>query len=186
MLVMRYRHRLSADHDMGAIRARIAARAPLWDATPGLAFKAFSVSERGHHGASANAYASTYLWLDPAAALDFLADARFRSVVDAFGRPPIETWLPLGVRAGRLGTPRFLRRETMRVEAGDDLGRLREAEAETGRAAVENGALAVVSGLDPATWHLIRFTLTHGAPAVAGEAAEAIVHLAAPGWARLS
>lgn len=184
MLMMRYRHRLPAEHDMAGIRARIASRAPLWDATPGLAFKAFSVSERGRHGACDNAYASTYLWLDPAAAVDFLADSRFRSVVDAFGRPPVETWLPLGVKAGRPGIPGFLHRETAVVGAGADLGRLRAAEAETGRAAVEAGALAVVSGLDPATWHLTRFTLTQDAPTT-GEPAEAIVHLAASGWAQL-
>ncbi|MFD0935087.1 DUF4865 family protein, partial [Methylobacterium trifolii] len=135
MLVMRYVHRLPADYVMDHIRARVAARGPLWDDTPGLGIKVFSATERGRRGAPGNTYASTYLWLDPAAAAGFLTDARFGAVTDAFGRPRVETWLPLSVVAGRREAARFLHCETVAVEPGADLGRLRTAEADHGRAA---------------------------------------------------
>ena len=54
MLVARYRHRLPADYPMDRIRARVAERAPAWDAIPGLIFKAVTVEERAR-GAAANA-----------------------------------------------------------------------------------------------------------------------------------
>lgn len=51
MFAMQYSHRLAADHDMQGIRQRAARRGPLWDDTPGLAFKAFVSQERGVTGA---------------------------------------------------------------------------------------------------------------------------------------
>ena len=42
MLSKQYIHRLPADYDIGHVRERAARRGPLWDAAPGLGFKAFS------------------------------------------------------------------------------------------------------------------------------------------------
>lgn len=178
MLIMRYTHRLPADHAMDRIRERAAARGPLWDDTPGLGFKVFSGRSSG-----GKLYAATYLWRDPAAALAFLGDERFQAVIDGFGRPRIETWMPWSVQLGRREAARSLRRETVPLGSGD-LGALRRAEAEAARASIESGvAVGVLSGLDPATWQVTRFTL---ATTPAEGETEEILHLAAPGWAHFA
>jgi hypothetical protein len=178
-MLMFYRHRLPSDAAMDGIRARIAARGPLWDAVPGLGFKAFTLEERAA-GSPENAYASLYFWLDPRAAMSFLADERFRAVVEAFGRPEIDTWMPLDVRAGAAGRTGFLDRSEASVPLGTDLGDLIRSEAERNRDLAEtSGVLAAVSGLDPRTWRITRFTLRAGAPA--SGAPSSILHLARPG-----
>ena len=188
MLVTHYRHRLPADYPVDRIRARVAERGPLWDEVPGLGFKAFLARERGRHGADENAYASLYLWRETGAALDFLTDARFASVVETFGRPRIDTWLALDARAAPEGPARTLIRDVVEIDPGAGLRDLRGAEAERNRAAiVREGRLAVVSALDTATWRLLRLTLSPEPPA-RSEAARAyeILHLARPGWAALA
>ncbi|GJD78107.1 DUF4865 family protein [Methylobacterium gregans] len=180
MLVLRYRHRLPADYDMARIRRRVAERGSFFDATPGLGFKAFSIAE----GAGGNVYAATYLWLDPLAAGEFLTDHRFRAVVDGFGRPRVETWLPLVVAAGSGTGATVLVRETLPVSETRDLAALRAAEAERAASAVAEGACAAVSALDPGAWRLLRLTLRRDG--AAGTPHESVLHLAAPGWARLS
>jgi hypothetical protein len=180
MLVLHYRHRLPADYDMDRVRRRVAERGPLWDATPGLGFKAFSITE----GAGGSVYAATYLWLDPLAAGGFLTDDRFRAVVAGFGRPRVETWLPLAVAAGPERGGAVLVREIRPLAEGQDLAALRAAETERAAAALADGACAAVSALDPGAWRLLRLTLT---PDAAPETPrERVLHLAAPGWARLS
>lgn len=180
MLVLRYRHRLPADYDLNRVRRRVAERGPLWDATPGLGFKAFSIAE----GAGGHVYAATYLWLDVQAVGGFLTDDRFRAVVDGFGRPRVETWLPLAVAAGRPDGAAVLVRESLPVDETRDLAALRAAEAARADAALAEGACAAVSALDPGAWRLLRLTLRRDAPADAPH--ESVLHLAAPGWARLS
>lgn len=195
MLVMQYRHRLPADYDMGRIRARVAARGALWDATPGLGFKAFvarergrsEARERGRSEAQDNIYASFYLWLDPQAALAMLTDERFRAVTDTFGRPRVDTLLPLDVRAGaEPGAAAVLRHDEAPLDPGTDLAALRRAEAARNEAAMaEPGILARVSALDPAGWRLARLTLAADAAAESPGRAFAILHLARPGWIAL-
>lgn len=178
-MLMFYRHRLPLDAAMEGIRERIAERGPLWDAVPGLGFKAFTLEERAA-GLPENAYASLYFWLDPAGAMSFLTDERFRAVMEAFGRPEIETWMPLDVRAGAAGRTGFLDRSETSVPLGTDLGDLVRSEAERNRALAETpGVLAAISGLDPRTWRITRFTLRAEAPSGAG--ASAVLHLARPG-----
>lgn len=184
MLVLRYRHRLPADYAMGRIRERAAGRGPLWDTAPGLAFKAFTATEAGGPGGSDNGYASTYLWLDPGAATAFLTDDRFRAVIDGFGRPRVGIALPLAVAAGSAAGAAHLTHERIALAAGCDLAALRAAEAERAAAAVAAGACAAVSALDPEAWQLVRVALHRDAPAA--ERPEAVLHLAAPGWAHLA
>lgn len=192
MLSMQYAHRLPADYDMSLIRTRAARRGPLWDDAPGLGFKAFVVRERGRHGAEANVYASVYLWLDVGAATDFLVDDRFQNVIDGFGRPTVETWLPLDARAGRdPGRPALtLYREDVPVAEGTDRAALRAQELLRNDALLERpDTVAVVTSLDVSTWRLLRLTLSSkaqeaSAPAAQGTAYE-ILHLARPGLAKL-
>ncbi|MBP1181997.1 DUF4865 family protein [Methylobacterium sp. PvR107] len=181
MLIARYRHRLPADYDMKRIRDRVAERAPAWDAIPGLVFKAVTIEEQARAGA-ANAYSSLYLWQDARAAAAFLAAPAFRAVVDSFGRPRVETWLPAAVDFGPATTALFLSEETRLVAPEEDLASLSEAERSRGRAiAGETGILGTLAGLDPEVWRLTRFTLR--SEPLAGTPAVAIAHLAHPGLA---
>lgn len=180
MILTRYRHRLPADYDMTQVRARIAARGPLWNAAPGLVFKAFTLEER-MRGAAGNAYSSLYLWEDPGAAADFFAGDGFAAVVAAFGRPRTETWLPFDIRLGPSETARDLCIHERSLPPEVDLAAERRAEAERDAdIAAAPDVLAVLSGLDPLAWRLTRFVLRAGEPGPAE-----IFHLATPGLAAL-
>ncbi|MCJ2122535.1 DUF4865 family protein [Methylobacterium sp. J-077] len=183
MLVARYRHRLPADYPMDRIRARIAERAPAWDATPGLVLKAFAIEERAR-GATVNAYSSFYLWRDAGAVVDSLTGPGFRAVIEGFGRPHVETWLPFDVSLSAAATTAALSEEMRQVDPDADLNRLRETERARSRdIAGRPGILASVVGLDPTSWRLTRFTL-HADSADARSQAE-VAYLAAPGLAVL-
>lgn len=182
MILARYRHRLPTDYDLGLIRARIAARGPTWDAAPGLIFKAFTLEDRSR-GASENAYSSFYLWRDTGAAAAFFAGPGFAAVVQAFGRPRTDLWLPFDVQTGPAAQARSLsiRHRSLPLEA--DLDAERHADAAWGASLrTEPDVLAVLCGLDPASWRVTRFALRAGEPAFGdGE----ILHLASPGLAEL-
>ncbi len=189
MFAMQYSHRLPADYDMQTIRQRAARRGPLWDDTEGLAFKAFVAQERGRHGATGHLYASVYLWLDPAAAVRFLMGERFQSVIDSFGRPRVETWLPLDARAGtgRAQQAHSLLREERALDAAMDRIAFQATEAESNRErAARPDTVAIWTALDLASWRLVRFTLSTRAPEhVDGATAYEVLHLAKPGIGRL-
>ncbi|WP_429455612.1 DUF4865 family protein [Paraburkholderia sp. JPY465] len=105
-------------------------RGLLWNDADELAFKAFALRERGKHGAHHNTYTSIYLWLREGAATKFLTGPRFESVLQTFGRPPIQTWLPVDVRAEHSVEALSIYREDVNVPDGADLGELREARDE--------------------------------------------------------
>ena len=190
MLSLRYAHRLPADYDMNRIRERVAARAPLWAATEGLAFKAFAIRTGGTAGASGNLYASIYLWHDAAAALDMLSDpSRFGAVIAAFGRPRVETALPLAAGATGDGAEvRSLIEEQVALATDVDPARVRREEAaRVAETLADPNVLASVSALDPTNWRLNRTILSRGpVDAVHGGTAYDVVHLVRPGWARLA
>lgn len=159
---MQYSHRLPADYDLRTLRERAARRGPLWDGAPGLGFKAFVLQTRGQHGAAAHLYASVYLWLDVAEATRFLMDARFQNVIDGFGRPGVETWLPLDARAGAgKGAPAaWLHRETIALpEQADRAAAHAQAQADSRERATQPHVLATWIALDPLAWRSVRFTL---------------------------
>ncbi|WP_269759819.1 DUF4865 family protein, partial [Variovorax sp. E3] len=148
---------------MQAIRQRAARRGPLWDDTQGLVFKAFVSQERAQHGAAGHLYASVYLWHDPSAAARFLMGERFQGVIDSFGRPRVETWLPLDARAGagRERQALSLRREERAIDATADRAALLAAETEANRqSAAQADTVAVWTTLDLANWRSVRFTLS--------------------------
>jgi hypothetical protein len=190
MFAMQYAHRLPADYDMQVIRQRALRRGPLWDDTEGLVFKAFVSQERGRHGATGHLYASVYLWLDLSAAARFLMGERFQGVIDSFGRPRVETWLPLDARsgAGRARRASWLQREDRVLDANADRSAVFAAEAEANRErAAQPGCIAVWTALEPGAWRLVRFTLSADAPAPGdpGVFLE-VLHLAKPGLAQLA
>ncbi|WP_191485053.1 DUF4865 family protein [Pseudomonas sp. FEN] len=187
MFAKQYSHRLPALYDMGLIRRRAAELGPLWDDTPGLLLKAFIAEERGLFGAQANLYSSVYLWSDPSAAAGFLMDERFQRVIDSFGRPDIEAWLPLDLQLGRAAPARALYREVLPVDPEADHVRLLATEVERNRALVrQDDTIALFLALDTAAWRLIRITLSASAPdrRRAGKAYE-VLYLAQPGIERL-
>jgi len=183
MLALQYTHRLPADYDMRLIRKRARERGPLWDATPDLVFKAFVASEKDHHGATANAYASIYLWRRTQAATELLLGSRFQYVVDSFGRPRVETWLPLDLRIGKARRARSVQREEQQVAPSADRTALLEAERDGNRRRVARpDTVAAWSVLDPTHWKLVRFVLSDSPPVPEeGRLSYEVLHLAAPG-----
>ena len=187
MFSMQYSHRLPSDYDMTVIRERAARRGPQWDDTQGLAFKGFVATEKGRFGATANLYASVYLWVDPGATAKFLMDERFQAVIDSFGRPTIESWLPLDARRGKAIRALSLYRETSPLAADADRRAFLAAEQEQNREiAARDDTVAVVAALDLQGWQRVRFTLSSSEvdPTRSGTAYE-VLYLATPELERL-
>lgn len=165
MLIAHYAHRLPAAYDLGLIRTRVRERGALWAAVPELTFKAFLVREAGRYGAVANEYSSLYLWRRDDAFRDFLTDGRFKVVTDAFGRPPIRTWVGLEARRGPGSEARFasIRETDLPVDA--DLTDALAAEAAWCReVSAEPGVVVATAGLDAGNWRTLRVVVTEGEP----------------------
>ncbi|NVZ20574.1 DUF4865 family protein [Pseudomonas costantinii] len=161
MFAKQYSHRLPADYDMGVIRQRAAQLGPLWDHTEGLLFKAFIAQERGQGPGVGNLYASVYLWSDPLQAADFLLGERFQKVLDSFGRPPIESWLPLDVQRGPAQNALSLYREEWPLEPGADrAGILAQEKLRNQQLADSRDTFAVFLALDVQAWRWVRITLS--------------------------
>lgn len=166
MFITQYTHRLPADYDMGRIRKRAAERGPYWDRYPGLIFKGFLVQEIGR--SSANAYSSLYLWRDAEAFTAMVTEERFQAVIDAFGRPAVETFATLAFAKGPASSARFVRRVDELVPQQADLQKLREAETQAAlQQARSGGTLAALAALDVTNWRLARFLLSEAKPAAA-------------------
>jgi len=183
MLAKQYSHRLPADYDMNLIRQRASNRGPLWDDTEGLAFKAFAARFKGINGAPGNVYSSIYLWLDVNATTDFILSDRFKAVIEGFGRPEIETWLPVDVRRGTARQGKTLYRKNMVLAENTDFAELAKNEAQRNTLiALKEDTVAVISAIDVSKWRLIRLTLSSAAfdPQRPGAAFD-VLHLAAPG-----
>jgi hypothetical protein len=188
MFAMQYLHRLPTDYDMEIIRRRVAERGPLWDDTEGLVCKLFVTQQRNRHGAAGNAYASIYLWLDSNAAVRFLMGERFQAVIDSFGRPQIETWLPLDARRGNAKQALSIYRDERVLTAGTDRAELYTGEVELNREiAARPDTVVVWAALDLHAWKLIRFTVSSAPadPARGGEVYD-VLHLAQPEMGRLA
>ncbi|WP_025130662.1 DUF4865 family protein [Pseudomonas sp. PH1b] len=183
MFAKQYSHRLPADYPMQLIRQRAAERGPLWDRVEGLVFKVFAGRERGVHGATENLYASIYLWQDAAGAGKMLMGPGFQGVIDSFGRPHIESWLPLDWRRGPAGQARALYREVQAIEPGAQREQLLASEVlGNQRRAQEPDTFAVVLALDLQAWQLVRFTLSAQPPRPRpGSECYEVLYLARPG-----
>ena len=188
MQAMQYRVLLPDDYDMAVIRRRVEDKGALTDAFPGLAVKAYCVSDRARTG-QANAYAPFYLWHATAGMADFLFGDPFAGLVSAFGRPRVDHWLVSSFTHGAAfdQEPRSATRSTSTISADADLSELRRAERARGEAlsrweSVHCHAVAI----DPATWQLTRFTLwTDAVEAHTDQAVERyeVLHLSSPGSA---
>jgi hypothetical protein len=92
MIAMHYLISLKTADDVQAVRRRAAERGPLFDGMPGLAHKWFLVDPQDP------AYATFYLWNDPAAALSFLEGTFFHALCQTFGRPDVLLLLPTTIK----------------------------------------------------------------------------------------
>ena len=187
MLSKQYSHRLPADYDMDTIRRRAATRGKLWDDVKGLAFKAFVMQEAKKNGAAGNLYASVYLWNDAAETTGFIAGDRFQNVINSFGRPGVELWLPLDARTGPAQQARSLYRENIPFNATTGIAALRAGEiARNCELAQQADTVAIVSAIDIAAWHLVRLHLSSQDINAAhpGDAYE-VLYLARPELSRL-
>jgi len=187
MFAMQYSHRLPAEQPMELIEQRASQRGAVWDKVTGLIFKAFVAQRKGRYNADGNLYSSVYLWSDLAPAIDFVSGGGIKTVIETFGRPAIEQWLPLDARKGKARTAASLYREDALVRPGTDLFTLkREAAKRDADIADSEDTLAVWFGLNPSSWTTTRFVLRAGAPrgddtAVAYE----VFHLSKPGLGEL-
>jgi hypothetical protein len=165
MLIAHYAHRLPATYDLGLIRTRVRTRGALWSAVPELHFKAFLVREAGRYGAAANEYSSLYLWRRGDAFRDFLTDGRFKVVTDAFGRPPIRTWVGLEARRGPGSEARFAALREADLPVDTDLTDALAAEAAWCRkVSAEPDVVVATAGLDSGNWRTLRIVVTESEP----------------------
>ena len=166
MFMMQYTHRLPADYDMRLIQKRAAERGPYWDSYPGLIFKGFLVQTMGR--SSANAYSSLYLWRDAEAFTAMVTGERFQAVIDAFGRPAVETFAVLAFAQGPASSARFVHRVDELVPQHANLQRLKEAEMQAAlQQAGTGGTHAAIAALDVTNWCLTRFLLSEAESAEA-------------------
>ena len=161
MIIAHYGHRLPDNYDVGLIRKRAAERGHLFDAVPELCFKAFLLRQRGQFGAIASEYSSLYLWRTDEGFRRFLAEGRFKSVTDSFGRPAIETRFALDARKGRGREARFLYKQEQEIALDADLTSVFGAEIErNGALSREPGTVAAAVGVDAQNWRITRLLLS--------------------------
>lgn len=154
----------------------------MWDRMEDLHFKAFVLRERGVLGASANGYASIYLWRSTDGFRDFVASPRFEVVTNSFGRPAIDVRIVLDARRGPADEARFAVVEDNDIPSDGDLAKVAAAEIEANRSfAVRTEVVATLVALDAARWRLKRVSLLSEPPhARQGVEIHQILHLARP------
>lgn len=161
MIMAHYEHRLPTGYDMSSIRRRAVERGPLWNAMPGLNFKAFTLREAGRFGATTNSYSSFYLWKEERAFSDWLVQGGYQVVIDAFGRAEIETLVALEIYQGPAAKVSFLYREDVVIPPDADLIASIAFETERARThAARPDIVAAVAGLDVKQWKFVRIALS--------------------------
>ncbi|AOZ49797.1 DUF4865 family protein [Chromobacterium vaccinii] len=162
MIAMRYRIALPADYPMEIIERRIAERGHLTDGLPGLGLKAYLYSRAGEDGGAANAYAPFYLWRTSEGMRDFLSGPGFAALCASFGRPAVESafaWF--GEWRGDVAEARYAMVEKLPMAASAGMDALRDVQ-EGWRGGEPGGGdvLAVAAAFDPASWTLVRLSLS--------------------------
>lgn len=165
MIAMHYRFPLPADYDMAIIDHRIADKGHFTDGFPGLCFKAYLIARAGQ-GAD-NAYAPFYVWHTVEGMNAFLSGPGFAAVSQSFGRPGVALWSVWQAElAADVTQARFATVERRPIAPGAARAALRTSETEAAIHTVcAGGALAAVSGFEPGSWTLLRFTLWASRPA---------------------
>ncbi|MFI7385424.1 DUF4865 family protein [Streptomyces sp. NPDC049813] len=189
MYAMQYEITLPAAHDMGLIRARVAARGHLLDDFPGLGIKAYLMRERGVGGSPVNQYAPFYLWNSPRAMNSFLWGSGFQGIVQDFGRPSVRHWTGVAYEEGRAASGPVrtaVRRRTPIAEDAELPALMAASVDDTARLAAADGAVLAATAVDPDRWQLVTFSLwDHDAPEAPGDLCQ-VLHLSQPGRASLA
>jgi hypothetical protein len=170
MIAMQYSFVLPADYDMTIIERRIRDKGPMLDGFPHLGFKAYLSARKENNGFNSpeNLYAPFYLWDEPEGLNNFLAGPGFAGLTRDFGWPAVRTWMVWHAELDRnLSGARFASREIEAVAPFSDLAARRAEAVADARAAVQEGALASVVGLDPAGLTLVRSQLWRTVPSAA-------------------
>lgn len=167
MYSMQYLVPLSKDFDISAIEKRVSAKAPEYDAFPGLAMKVWMTQRKTRHGG--NLYGTFYLWNDAAGATQFLTGSGFQGIIDSFGRPPVTGWVALAVQAtGSLDGATVAVQSFVEItEAGSFEGAVPDAMRR--HEGLEPAFTAIC--LDPTRWRLVVFSMV---PEIAFEAASGL------------
>ncbi|MDR6975229.1 hypothetical protein J2X68_001913 [Streptomyces sp. 3330] len=184
MHAMQYDITLPADYDMDTLHARVSRVGRLLDDWEGLGLKAYLVRARGVHGSPVNQYAPFYLWNTVEGMNAFLWGGGFQRLSDDFGRPTVRQWTGLAYEEGvAAGSPAlFAVRRRVPLPDGVALSAAaRDAAAEAGRLAREEGAVLAATAVDTSRWESVSFSLwEHGTPKADGELFR-VLHLSAPG-----
>ncbi|MEN6080676.1 DUF4865 family protein [Chromobacterium piscinae] len=125
---------------------------------PGLGLKAYLYSRAGEDGAAANAYAPFYLWRTSEGMRDFLSGPGFAALCASFGRPAVESafaWF--GQWSGDVAEARYAMVEKLPMAASTGMGAL--IDVQEGWRGGED-VLAVAAAFDPASWTLVRLSLS--------------------------
>ncbi|GHB38764.1 DUF4865 domain-containing protein [Streptomyces viridiviolaceus] len=188
MHAMQYEFTLPADYRMDVIRDRVARTGHLLDDWAGLGLKAYLMRERGVHGSPVSQYAPFYLWNTVEGMNSFLFAGAFQRPTDDFGRPPVRQWTGLAYEEGGAAGSRArvaVRRRRTVPDGVPPAEAAAEAVRETERLAAEDGAVLAAAAVDTSRWELVHFSLhAHDAPKAGGEVFQ-VLHLSAPGRARL-
>jgi Domain of unknown function (DUF4865) len=186
MIIAHYAHRLPADYDLQIIRDRAKRRGHLFDGVPELYFKGFLLRERGQFGAITSEYSSLYLWRKDEGLRDFLANGRFKSVTDSFGRPQIETRVVLDALKGEAKDARFVYKQEQDIPLDADLTSTFAAEIARNReAAKEAGVVASAVGVDTQNWKVTRVLVSEKEPTGREGVAYQVLYLAKTLFAEL-
>ncbi|MFT4502826.1 DUF4865 family protein [Caballeronia sp. 15711] len=194
MFIKQYQITLPADYDMRIIRSRVANKGASFDTFTGLGLKCFLIREKGKFGAQANQYSPVYLWPQVDAMWGFLAGPAFGGIKESFGVPLVETWPCLAfARTERLDDPTAIAsvtREEETLPPDTDLVELRRREVKLASDLVNStkGLLARAVGLDPRSWHLVRFDYWERPQSdlPAGFHSYEVLHVSAPAFGELT
>jgi hypothetical protein len=163
VIVMNYQLNLPRTHDMQGLRERIPTIGHRFDTMPGLGAKAFLLREQGANGSTVNQYAPFYLWADDDAAAEFLwGGTDFTGVVNAYGRPVVQTWIGGSYHRGPEidSTPMWAVRTITRLPLdAAPADTAAHAEADLASREREAGLHSAAFGIDPRTWELVTFSM---------------------------
>ncbi|WP_431257309.1 DUF4865 family protein [Roseateles chitinivorans] len=154
MFSMQYGFDFPETFDIDTVRQRAVEIGPRFDALPGLRYKGFLVSERTAQAPAR--YSPFYLWEDLGGMQSFLSSAAFQALVDKYGRPVVDQWLPLAHRQAddaAATTPRHATQEIAAVGDAQNIGELQvRAAARVRELAALPGFHTAIAALDASTW----------------------------------
>ncbi|WP_319517412.1 DUF4865 family protein [uncultured Martelella sp.] len=183
MIAMQYSFTLPADYNMTIIDRRIRDKGPLLDGFPRLRFKAYLSARKKDAGfsSSENLYAPFYLWDEPEGIDSFLSSPGFATLTRDFGWPSVATWLIWQADLGPdLAASRFATRQIQPIAPYSNLAEMRKAACGEAQAALDKGALAVITAFDPGAWRQLQFCLWPTVPETTNAQIYAVGHISLP------